>query len=249
MILVADSCAFPSVDHSWIFMVLERAVPLPVKNVLRGIYTDSNTNVEYASAVRRQFVPQLSHWVGIHVPAFRRLQISVHTRYLSVEVGPGPAGHRWTKARNKFVGICVRIRSSSPSLVRRLLSFKIYALSVFTCIGSVAEPDTATITAKNLALQRPSAGPLHALSPASLRRRSTCGLKKLMLTVSSLRARLLVFALRPVPMYSQQAWRAQEPQKSLKAQPLTLARGVGKTCIFTRQLLISRLLPSSLLTE
>ena len=56
MILLDDSCAFPSVDHRWIFMILERAgVPLPVKNFLRGIYTGSNTNVEYASAIRRQF--------------------------------------------------------------------------------------------------------------------------------------------------------------------------------------------------
>ena len=40
-ILLTDfSCAFSSVDHRWIFMVLERAgVPLPLQNFSRGKYT------------------------------------------------------------------------------------------------------------------------------------------------------------------------------------------------------------------
>ena len=37
---------------------------------------------------------------------------------------------------NKFVGVCARIRGSSESLVRRLVSFKILALTVLTFIGS-----------------------------------------------------------------------------------------------------------------
>ena len=96
---------------------------------------------------------------------------------MDVEIGPGAAGHRWTKARNNFVGTCARIRSSSQSWVQRLVSFKICALSVLSFIGSVAEPDAATILAENLALQRLSAGPFHAIPSALLRRGSSCGLK------------------------------------------------------------------------
>ena len=72
-------------------------------------------------------IPQLSDWVGSHVPAFRQTQISNRARYLGVEIGPGAADHRWTKARNKFVGVCVGIRSSSQCQVQRLVSFKIFA--------------------------------------------------------------------------------------------------------------------------
>ena len=86
------------------------------------------------------------------------------------------ADHRWTKARNKSVGVCARIRSSSRCLVQRLVSFKSFALSVLTFIGSVAEPYKAAIAAENIALQKLSAGPLHTLPAGLLRRRSTCGL-------------------------------------------------------------------------
>ena len=54
--------------------------------------------------------------------------------------------------------------------------FKIYALSVLSFIGSVAEPDTATITAENLPQQRLSAGPFHSIPSALLRRGSAFGL-------------------------------------------------------------------------
>ena len=121
--------------------------------------------------------PQFSDWVGIHVPAFRQMQISDHARYLGVEIGPGAAGHRWTKARNMFVGVSARVRSSSQSRVQWLVSVEIYAVSGLTFVGSVAEPDKAAIAAENLALQRLSARPFHALLAALLRRRSTCGLK------------------------------------------------------------------------
>ena len=99
-------------------------------------------------------IPHLSHWVGTHVSAFRHLQISDHARYLGVEIGPGAADRRWTKAENKLVGVCARIRSTSKSLVQRLVSVKIFALSVLTLAGSVADPDKATNVAENNALQR-----------------------------------------------------------------------------------------------
>ena len=44
-------------------------------------------------------------------------------------------------------------------------------------IGSVAEPDAATMTAETLALQRLPAGPSHSLTFALLRRGSARGLK------------------------------------------------------------------------
>ena len=59
----------------------------------------------------------------------------------------------------------------------RLVSFKIYSLSVLAFVGSVAEPETATIAAENLALQRLKAGPFHALLAALLRLGNTHGLK------------------------------------------------------------------------
>ena len=114
----------------------------------------------------------------------------------------GPAGHRWTKARNNFVGICARIRSSSQSLLLRLVSFKICALSVLSFIGSVAEPDAATIMAENLALKRLS------LSRPRCSDEEVHAASELMLTIFSLRARLLVFVLLPDPMYCQQEWRS-----------------------------------------
>ena len=59
------------------------------------------------------------------------------------------------KARNKFHVACARIRASSQSLVLRLVSFKIYTLSVLAFVGSVREPDKETVTAENVSLQRP----------------------------------------------------------------------------------------------
>ena len=76
-----------------------------------------------------------------------------------------------------YCSVCARIRASSLSLVQRHVSFKTYALSVFSFVASFAEPDTDTISAENVALQRLSAGPFHALPSALLRGRSTGALK------------------------------------------------------------------------
>ena len=84
--------------------------------------------------------------------------IGNHARYLGVDLGPDVADYRWIKARNKFVGICARIRSSSQSLIQRLVAFKIFELAVLKYVGSVAEPDKAIIAVENIALQRVSAG-------------------------------------------------------------------------------------------
>ena len=50
-------------------------------------------------------IPQLSEWVGTHVPVFRQMQIKDHAKYLGVEIGPGAASHKRTKARSKPVGV------------------------------------------------------------------------------------------------------------------------------------------------
>ena len=149
----------------------------------------------------------LSRWVGIHVSCFPAVQIHDHARYLGVEIGPGAAGHRCTKARNNFVGKCARIRSSSQSLVQRFDSFKICALSVLSFIGSVTEPDAATIMAENHALQRFRQA-LSTLSRPRCSDEEVHAASKLMLTIFSLRAKPLVFVLLPDPRYCQQEWRA-----------------------------------------
>ena len=271
-ILLTDiSCAYLSVDHKWIFMVLERA---GVAVFPLGTYADSTRHVEHAGAARRQlammrgvrqccpasgylwtksfdsvfrwllscaFPPepcrpwfleqcacayaddfalataslrealpivatafatidqvtgmsldyQKSHWihygnmtgtqfvewVGTHFPDFQPVQISDHAKYLCVVIGPGTPAHRCSKAKNTVHVACSLIRASSQSLVSRVVSFKIYALSVLGFVGLVCEPDKETVTAEHLALQRLSAGRFDALPPAMLRRGSTCGLK------------------------------------------------------------------------
>ena len=98
-------------------------------------------------------------WLGRHQRFCLPLMlIGNHARYLGVNLGPYVADYRWIKARNKFVGICARIRSSSQSLIERLVSFKIFELSVLEYVGSVAQPDKAIIAIENIALLRVSAG-------------------------------------------------------------------------------------------
>ena len=55
--------------------------------------------------------------------------------------------------------------------------------------------------------------------------------KKLMLMVSSSRARLLVFVLPPDLMQCQQAWPVFELPRIMMAEPFIFAPGVGTTCI------------------
>ena len=57
-ILLTDfACAYSSVDHWWIFMVLERAgAPETLQSFPRGIYADSITHVEHFGAARGHFL-------------------------------------------------------------------------------------------------------------------------------------------------------------------------------------------------
>ena len=75
------------------------------------------------------------------------MQIKDHANTSGLKVDP-----------NKFVGVCARIRTSSQSLVQRLVSFGVSDLFVLSCIGSLTEPDAATITAETLALQKDADG-------------------------------------------------------------------------------------------
>ena len=56
-ILLTDfSCAYPRLDHRWIFLVLERAgVPQTLRLFVRCVHNDPTTSVEHAGAARGQF--------------------------------------------------------------------------------------------------------------------------------------------------------------------------------------------------
>ena len=57
-ILLTDfTAAYPSVNHSWIFSVLEKTeLPELICRFLRRIYDDSTTHVEFEGATRGQFL-------------------------------------------------------------------------------------------------------------------------------------------------------------------------------------------------
>ena len=190
-------------------------------------------------------IPQFSEWVGTLVPVFRQMQIKDHARYLGVEIGPGAAAHRWTKARNTFVGVGARIRAFSQSLAQRLVSFKIYALSVLSFVGSVAEPEAATIAAENLALQRLSAGPFHSIP---LRRKSTCGLT-IDVDGIQLTSKAARFRVTSRSICCQQAWNASVLEKIILAEPLIPSPGAVMTLIFAHRLPTSLPPPLSWLAQ
>ena len=83
--------------------------------------------------------------VGRHpVHMFQDMQINDHAKFLGIMVGPGGNADRWTAPRNIF-RVFARIRASFQGSVQRLVSFKSYALSIPTFVGSMAEPDTKTM--------------------------------------------------------------------------------------------------------
>ena len=57
VLLTGFAAAYTSVDHSWIFSVIENTgLPDLLCRFLRSIYMDSITHVEFAGAERRQFL-------------------------------------------------------------------------------------------------------------------------------------------------------------------------------------------------
>ena len=56
-VLLTDcAAAYPSVNHSWIFSVIETELPDFFCRFLRSIYNDSTTHVQFAGATRGQFL-------------------------------------------------------------------------------------------------------------------------------------------------------------------------------------------------
>ena len=69
-----------------------------------------------------------------------------------------------------------KITASTRSLVERLCDLKIYAVSVFSYIGSICAPDLASFKAEAHAFQCTAAGPYKAFSTCLLGVGSVCGL-------------------------------------------------------------------------
>ena len=76
----------------------------------------------------------------------------------------------------KIIQRVLKINASPKSLVERLCNFKIYAISVLCCIGSVCAPEKATLKAENHPLQCTTAGPYNAVPSTLLGVGSVCGL-------------------------------------------------------------------------
>ena len=73
--------------------------------------------------------------------------------YVGTMTGPDGYLHRWTAPRNKFVKTWRKINDFFKSLVERLVTFKIDALSVLGLVGSIAAPDEASLKNESHALQ------------------------------------------------------------------------------------------------
>ena len=71
--------------------------------------------------------------------------MKIFAKYTGATIGPEGNLQRWAAPHNKFVRVCSKIGSSPKSLVERLLDYKIYALTVLECVGSLADPDEATL--------------------------------------------------------------------------------------------------------
>ena len=265
-LLTDFSCAYPSVDHRLILLVLERAgVPLVPRLFLLGIYRDSIIFVEHAGAPRGQVAMMRGARQGCPASGhlFTMAFDPVYRWLMTVVLPPEP--HRpWSLQRcacayaDDFALATASLRESHPTVAKAFLtmdavtgmflnhkkchciqcgnldipqlsewvvSFTIYALSVLSFIGSVAEPDTATIKAEILALQRLSAGPFHSLLSALLRRGSACGLKVDTDGIYS-RARLPGTVWPPSLVGCPVAWIAFAPVMITKA-PLRLPPEIG----------------------
>ena len=104
-----------------------------------------------------------------------KMQIVRHAKYVGTMIGPDGYLHRWAVPRTKFLKRVMKINASTKSLVERLCDFKIYTFSVLRFVGSVCDPDKATLKAENHALLCTSAGPYNAISSKLLEVGSICG--------------------------------------------------------------------------
>ena len=86
------------------------------------------------------------------------------TRYVGTMIGPEGFLRRWTVTRNKIIQRTKKIKKeSTKSLVRRLVDFKIYALSVFGYLGSISATESATPKEEACASQCITTSPYNAV--------------------------------------------------------------------------------------
>ena len=103
------------------------------------------------------------------------MKIVRYAKYVGTMIGPEGHVHRWTTPRERFFQRTRKINGTSKCLVKRLIDFKIYALSVLGHWGSISAPDGATLKEEAPALQCTTVGP--TIIPTDLLRAgSVCGL-------------------------------------------------------------------------
>ena len=135
--------------------------------------------------VWKYFLCAAKKWKGTHVLVVQEMQINHYAKYLGVVIGPDGPEHRWTAPRNKFLVVCARIRTSAQSLVVKLASDNIFAISVLTFVGSMAELDKETLTEEGKALQTLTASPFRALATDLSGRASLSNLASTLTALSS----------------------------------------------------------------
>ena len=111
------AAAYPSVNHSWIFSMIEKTELHDfISRFLRSIYNDRTTHVEFAGATRRQFL--MARGVRQGCPASACLQWHL-TRSLD-------GSKRWF-----FQGILTIWNSCSLPNVRTLMTY--FAVASLSC--------------------------------------------------------------------------------------------------------------------
>ena len=157
------------------------------------IYCNSTTHVEFAGTSRRQLVlhgqgrqTRLSGGVSTNCEGFREMKRVKYAKYVGTMIGPEDHIHRWTAPRkNHPEG--QKINGTSKSLVKRLVDFKVYALSVLGHLGSISAPDEATPKEEADALQCITADHHNAIPTDLLRIGSMCGVGLDILGIHTLR--------------------------------------------------------------
>ena len=139
-----------------------------------------------------------------------------YAKYVGTMIGPEGYVHRWTTPRERFFQRTRKINGTSKCLVKRLIDFKIYALSVLGHWGSISAPDGATLKEEAPALQCTTVGP--TIIPTDLLRAgSVCGLG-----IDQVEIRILNLAARFRTAASSNAL-ASSLQKSVQPESTTVS--------------------------
>ena len=72
----------------------------------------------------------LLNWISANCKEFRGMKVVKYGKYVGTMIGPEGHLHRWTAPLKKFIQRCRKSTKTSKSLVKRLVDFKVYALSV-----------------------------------------------------------------------------------------------------------------------